>query len=80
MNLARCWCSSPKATDTSISLIEHNFSLVHRVAERYYVMSKGAVVEEGLPAQTFQGEPEKACRGMRSRQCIQTQLRCAAPR
>jgi ABC-type branched-subunit amino acid transport system ATPase component len=35
------------AGDTSILLIEQNFSLVHRVAERYYVMSKGAVVEEG---------------------------------
>jgi len=38
------------AGDTSILLIEQNFSLVHRVAERYYVMSKGAVVEEGLLA------------------------------
>ncbi|MBL8570241.1 MAG: ABC transporter ATP-binding protein [Phreatobacter sp.] len=35
------------AGETSILLIEQNFSLVHRVAERYYVMSKGAVVEEG---------------------------------
>ena len=35
------------AGGTSILLIEQNFSLVHRVAERYYVMSKGAVVEEG---------------------------------
>ncbi len=33
--------------DTSILLIEQNFSLVHRVAERYYVLSKGAVVEDG---------------------------------
>lgn len=33
--------------ETSILLIEQNFSLVHAVAERYYVMSKGAVVEEG---------------------------------
>ncbi len=35
------------AGETSILLIEQNFSLVHAVAERYYVMSKGAVVEEG---------------------------------
>lgn len=35
------------AGETSILLIEQNFSLVHRVAERYYVLSKGAVVEEG---------------------------------
>ena len=35
------------ASDTSILLIEQNFSLVHRVAERYYVLSKGTVVEEG---------------------------------
>ena len=33
--------------ETSILLIEQNFSLVHAVAQRYYVMSKGAVVEEG---------------------------------
>jgi branched-chain amino acid transport system ATP-binding protein len=38
------------AGETSILLIEQNFSLVHRVAERYYVMSKGAVVESGLLA------------------------------
>jgi branched-chain amino acid transport system ATP-binding protein len=31
----------------SILLIEQNFGLVHRVAERYYVLAKGAVVEEG---------------------------------
>jgi branched-chain amino acid transport system ATP-binding protein len=35
------------AAGTSILLIEQNFNLVHRVAERYYVMSKGAVVEQG---------------------------------
>ena len=35
------------AGNTSILLIEQNFSLVHRVAERYYVLSKGAVVEQG---------------------------------
>jgi len=35
------------AENTSILLIEQNFSLVHRVAERYYVLSKGAVVEQG---------------------------------
>ncbi len=33
--------------DTSILLIEQNFSLVHRVAQRYYVLSKGAVVDQG---------------------------------
>ena len=32
---------------TSILLIEQNFSLVYRVAERYYVLSKGVVVEQG---------------------------------
>ena len=32
---------------TSILLIEQNFGLVHRVAERYYVLSKGTVVEDG---------------------------------
>lgn len=32
---------------TSILLIEQNFGLVHRVAERYYVLSKGAVVDSG---------------------------------
>ena len=31
----------------SILLIEQNFGLVHRVADRYYVLSKGAVIEEG---------------------------------
>lgn len=35
------------AGNTSILLIEQNFSLVHRVAQRYYVLSKGTVVEEG---------------------------------
>lgn len=35
------------ASGTSILLIEQNFSLVHSVADRYYVLSKGAVVEEG---------------------------------
>ena len=34
----------------SILLIEQNFGLVHRVAERYYVLSKGSVVEEGAMA------------------------------
>ena len=28
-------------------LIEQNYGLVHRVAERYYVLSKGVFVEEG---------------------------------
>lgn len=32
---------------TSILLIEQNLGLVRTVAERYYVLSKGAVVEEG---------------------------------
>jgi branched-chain amino acid transport system ATP-binding protein len=32
---------------TALLLIEQHFGLVHRVAERYYVLSKGAVVEEG---------------------------------
>ena len=35
------------AEGTSILLIEQNFNLVHRVAERYYVLSKGTVVESG---------------------------------
>jgi len=35
---------------TSILLIEQNFGLVHRVAERYYVLSKGMVIEEGTMA------------------------------
>lgn len=34
-------------TGTSILLIEQNLGLVRTVAERYYVLSKGAVVEEG---------------------------------
>lgn len=34
-------------TGTAILLIEQNFGLVHRVAERYYVLSKGSVVERG---------------------------------
>ncbi len=32
---------------TSILLIEQNFGLVHRVAQRYYVLAKGAVVDQG---------------------------------
>jgi branched-chain amino acid transport system ATP-binding protein len=32
---------------TSLLLIEQSFSLVRRVSERYYVISKGSVVEEG---------------------------------
>ena len=35
------------AAGTSILLIEQNLGLVSTVAERYYVLSKGAVVEEG---------------------------------
>jgi branched-chain amino acid transport system ATP-binding protein len=34
-------------TGTSILLIEQNFGLVHRVAERYYVLAKGSIVEAG---------------------------------
>lgn len=33
---------------TSLLLIEQNYGLVRRVADRYYVLSKGAVAEEGL--------------------------------
>ena len=32
---------------TGLLLIEQNFGLVRRVTERYYVISKGAIVEEG---------------------------------
>ena len=35
------------ASGTAILLIEQNFGLVHRVAERYYLLSKGAIVETG---------------------------------
>ena len=35
---------------TSILLIEQNFTLVHRVAERYYVLAKGAIVDSGTLA------------------------------
>lgn len=35
---------------TSILLIEQNYGLVRRVAERYHVLSKGAFVEEGALA------------------------------
>lgn len=35
---------------TSILLIEQNFGLVHKVAERYYVLSKGTVIEKGTMA------------------------------
>jgi branched-chain amino acid transport system ATP-binding protein len=37
-------------TGTAILLIEQNFGLVHRVAERYYVLSKGSIVEDGALA------------------------------
>jgi branched-chain amino acid transport system ATP-binding protein len=37
-------------TGTSILLIEQNFGLVHRVAERYYVLAKGSIVEAGALA------------------------------
>jgi branched-chain amino acid transport system ATP-binding protein len=32
---------------TGILLIEQNFSLVRRVADRYYVLSKGTIVDQG---------------------------------
>jgi len=32
---------------TSLLLIEQNYGLVRRVAERYYVLSKGTIVEQG---------------------------------
>jgi branched-chain amino acid transport system ATP-binding protein len=32
---------------TGLLVIEHNFGLVRRVAERYYVLSKGQVVDQG---------------------------------
>ena len=35
------------ASGTAILLIEQNFGLVHRVAECYYLLSKGAIVETG---------------------------------
>jgi branched-chain amino acid transport system ATP-binding protein len=35
------------AEGTGILLIEQNFGLVSRVADRYYVLSKGAVIEAG---------------------------------
>lgn len=35
------------ADGMGILLIEQNVSLIHRVAERFYVLSKGAVVESG---------------------------------
>ena len=34
----------------SILLIEQNFGLVHRATERYYVLAKGTVVDEGRMA------------------------------
>ncbi len=35
------------SSGTALLLIEQHFGLVHRVAERYYVLAKGAVVESG---------------------------------
>jgi branched-chain amino acid transport system ATP-binding protein len=32
---------------TALLLIEQHFGLIHRVAERYYVLAKGTIVEEG---------------------------------
>jgi branched-chain amino acid transport system ATP-binding protein len=47
----------------SILLIEQIFGLVHRVAERYYVLAKGAVVEEGrLEGLTIDSFEEACCR------------------
>lgn len=40
-------CVNLAAKGTSILLIEQNFGLVHTVAERYYVLAKGTVMEEG---------------------------------
>jgi branched-chain amino acid transport system ATP-binding protein len=37
-------------TGTSVLLIEQNYGLVRRVAERYHVLSKGVFVEEGALA------------------------------
>jgi branched-chain amino acid transport system ATP-binding protein len=34
-------------TGTALLLIEQHFGLVHRVAERYYVLAKGTIVENG---------------------------------
>ena len=34
-------------TGTALLLIEQNYGLVSRVAESYYVLSKGSIVEEG---------------------------------
>ena len=38
------------ADGTGLLLIEQNFSLVRRVAERYYVVSKGQIVDQGALA------------------------------
>ncbi|MCC7273764.1 MAG: ABC transporter ATP-binding protein [Alphaproteobacteria bacterium] len=38
------------AEGTGILLIEQNFGLVRRVADRYYVLSKGAIIETGALA------------------------------
>ena len=38
------------ANGTGLLLIEQNFSLVRRVAERYYVVSKGQIVDQGALA------------------------------
>ena len=40
-------CNRLAGEGVSILLIEQNFGLVHRVAERYYVLAKGSVVEQG---------------------------------
>ncbi|MEI2735716.1 MAG: ABC transporter ATP-binding protein [Rhodoblastus sp.] len=40
-------CNRLARDGVSILLIEQNFGLVHRATERYYVLAKGAVVEEG---------------------------------
>lgn len=35
------------ADGTALLLIEQHFGLVHRVADRYYVLAKGTIVEKG---------------------------------
>ena len=37
-------------TGTALLLIEQHFGLVHSVAERYYVLAKGTIVEDGYLA------------------------------
>jgi branched-chain amino acid transport system ATP-binding protein len=44
---------------TAILLIEQNFGLIRKVGDRYYVMSKGSVVEEGRLADLSKEELKK---------------------